>query len=306
VSHAATPVIQARGLVKRYGKTTVVRGLDLEVPRGACFGLLGPNGAGKTTMIRMILGQTEPDAGELRVLGHLLPGERRRVRARLGVVPQTDNLDADFTVAETLEVYGSYYGIPRAATRRRLDELLGFVELRDRGATRINNLSGGMRRRLSIARALVSDPELLVLDEPTTGLDPQVRHLIWQRLREQRKAGKSILITTHYMEEAERLCDELAILDRGRVIERGRPQDLVRKHVEPLVLEVNAGGADTVSLFDGFACRLETVGDTTYCYAAEVSPLMTHLEKRDDVAVMQRPANLEDVFVKLTGRELRD
>ena len=299
-------VVEARGLYKNYGDTAVVRGIDFDIAQGQCFGLLGPNGAGKTTTIRMILGQTPVSSGRLSVFGTELPDGRRGVRKRLGVVPQLDNLDPDFTVAENLEVYGSYYGMTRSQIRERLDDLLDFVELRERAGTHINELSGGMKRRLSIARALVSNPEFLVLDEPTTGLDPQVRHLIWRRLRELKKAGKTILITTHYMEEAERLCDELVIMDHGQIIIRGRPRDLVREHVEPTVVEIHGESDQPLPDLSQFNCRIESTGDTTYCYTDDVAALMGYLEALPGLAVMQRPSNLEDVFVTLTGRELRD
>jgi lipooligosaccharide transport system ATP-binding protein len=254
----------------------------------------------------MILGQIPISGGRLSVFGIDLPGGRREVRKRLGVVPQLDNLDPDFTVAENLQVYGSYYGMSRTHTNERLDDLLGFVELRERAHTRINELSGGMKRRLSIARALVSNPEFLVLDEPTTGLDPQVRHLIWRRLRELKKAGKTILITTHYMEEAERLCDELVIMDHGEIIIRGQPKDLVREHVESTVVEIHGESGHPLPDLNQFDCRIESVGGTVYCYADDVAALMGYLESQPGLAVMQRPSNLEDVFVTLTGRELRD
>ncbi len=298
--------MRAEDLRKHYGDTAVVRGIDFDIAPGQCFGLLGPNGAGKTTTIRMILGQTPISGGRLAVFGTDLPDGRREVRKRLGVVPQLDNLDPDFTVAENLEVYGSYYGMTRSQINERLNDLLDFVELRERAHTHINELSGGMKRRLSIARALVSNPEFLVLDEPTTGLDPQVRHLIWRRLRELKKAGKTILITTHYMEEAERLCDELVIMDHGEIIIRGRPRDLVREHVEPTVVEIHGESDQPLPDLSRFDCRTESTGDTTYCYTSEVAALMGYLESLPGLTVMQRPSNLEDVFVTLTGRELRD
>ena len=220
--------MEARRLVKRFGAATVVDGIDLRVPRGGCFGLLGPNGAGKTTTLRMILGQSPPSGGELTVLGEAMPAAGRRVRARIGVVPQDDNLDPDFTVMENLRVYASYFPRPaREPLEPFLMSLLDFVALADRAQDRIQSLSGGMRRRLVIARALVNDPELLILDEPTTGLDPQIRHLIWARLRELGNHGTTVLLTTHYMEEAERLCDRLAIIDHGRILAEDSPRRLV-------------------------------------------------------------------------------
>ena len=239
-------VIDARGLRKRFGDETVVDGIDLRVPRGGCFGLLGPNGAGKTTTLRMILGRAVPSGGKLTVLGEPMPAAGRRVRARIGVVPQDDNLDPDFTVVENLQVYAGYFPRPaRRPLRPYLMSLLEFVALADRAGDRVQDLSGGMRRRLVIARALVNDPELLILDEPTTGLDPQIRHLIWSRLRELKDRGTTVLLTTHYMEEAERLCDRLAIIDRGRILAEDTPRALVAGEVEPSVVEVRAGGQDS-------------------------------------------------------------
>ena len=217
-------VVEARGLLKRYGDDTVVDHIDLRVPRGGCFGLLGPNGAGKTTTLRMILGQSPPSGGTLDVLGESMPAAGRRVRARIGVVSQDDNLDPDFTVMENLEVYTTYFpSRVRGPLRPYLESLLEFVSLEDRAGSRIPALSGGMRRRLVIARALVNDPVLLILDEPTTGLDPQIRHLIWARLRALTERGTTVLLTTHYMEEAERLCDRIAIIDRGRILAEDAP-----------------------------------------------------------------------------------
>jgi lipooligosaccharide transport system ATP-binding protein len=302
-----TAVVEAKGLVKRFRERTVVRGIDFTVPPGRCFGVLGPNGAGKTTTLRMILGQSPLNAGVLRVLGLPMPREGRRVRARSGVVPQMDNLDPDFTVAENLQVYGRYFGIPRRVLEERIRALLDFVELADRATSRIPTLSGGMKRRLTIARALVNDPELLILDEPTTGLDPQARHMVWARLRDLRARGKTLLLTTHYMEEAERLCDEIVIMDHGRILEQGAPGALIRRHAEPEVIEIRGAERAVRTALDGARdCRIETVGDTFYCYTRDARALVTRLEGHPALTFLHRPANLEDVFLKLTGRELRD
>ncbi len=302
-------VVLARGLTKRFGDAPpVVRGIDFEVPGGRCFGFLGPNGAGKTTTLRMILGISPLSAGELQVFGDPVPAAGRRVRARIGVVPQADNLDPDFTVAENLRIYGSYFDLPIAAREARIERLLDFVDLSDRAASPIGTLSGGMRRRLTIARALVNDPELIVLDEPTTGLDPQARHMIWARMRELLKAGKTLLLTTHYMEEAERLCDELVIMDRGTILDRGTPAELIRRHVEREVIELRGfagravGGEGALRQF----CRMEAVGDDVYCYTPDPRALLEWLESQPAAVFLRRPANLEDVFLKLTGRELHD
>ncbi|HKK13310.1 MAG TPA: ATP-binding cassette domain-containing protein, partial [Gammaproteobacteria bacterium] len=254
-----------------------------------------------------ILGLSPVSGGRLEVFGRSMPEEGRQVRARLGVVPQGDNLDPDFTVAENLAVYGSYFGLSRATLQGRIGELLDFVELGDRAHSRTEALSGGMKRRLTIARALINDPEVVVLDEPTTGLDPQVRHMIWQRLRALIRQGKTLLLTTHYMEEAERLCDELVVMDQGRIMDHGSPAELVARHVEPQVLEIRAEPEQVGALVSPDAgCRVETVGDTVYCYTHDARPLMERLQDAGTLIYLHRPANLEDVFLKLTGHELRD
>ena len=300
-------VIEAQRLVKRFGANTVVDGIDLRVPRGGCFGLLGPNGAGKTTTLRMILGHSPPSGGALTVLGEPMPSTGRRVRARIGVVPQEDNLDPDFTVMENLQVYASYFPRPaRTPLEPFLMSLLEFVALADRAGDRIQSLSGGMKRRLVIARALVNDPELLILDEPTTGLDPQIRHLIWSRLRELRNHGTTILLTTHYMEEAERLCDRLAIIDHGRILAEDGPRNLVAGEVEPSVVEVRTGpGVPPPPELIGHA-RVEVVDGVWHCHTADPSAVLGVLQRSPELEYLHRPANLEDVFLRLTGRELRD
>lgn len=302
-----TSVIRARGLAKSYGGRSVVHGLDLDVPAVGCFGLLGPNGAGKTTTLRMILGQSPPSAGTLEVFGLPMPAASREIRARVGVVPQTDNLDPDFTVLENLRVYAGYFRLGGPALRGRMESLLDLVDLQDRADTPINDLSGGMRRRLSIARALINSPEMLVLDEPTTGLDPQVRHMIWARLRELKRHGTTLLLTTHYMEEAERLCDELVIMDHGAIVIQGSPQALIRRHVEPEVIEVHADPDEVRHILGRHAApRIEAVGESVYCYTRDARRLTSALEQHGDISYLHRPANLEDVFLKLTGRELRE
>jgi lipooligosaccharide transport system ATP-binding protein len=301
------PVIQTQDLCKRYGHRTVVDDLTLTIAKGSCFGLLGPNGAGKTTTIRLILGQSPISFGELRVFGLSIKQHGRTIRARCGVVPQTDNLDPDFTVAENLQIYGRYFGLTKQQLEQRIEELLDFVELSDRARSKISTLSGGMKRRLVIARALINDPELIVLDEPTTGLDPQVRHMIWGRLHELRQAGKTLLLTTHYMEEAERLCDDLVILDEGRVLDAGSPASLVQRHVEPEVIEVRNVAPDLSEFIkQPGQCRFDRLGDTQYCYTAQGRQVIVQLETHSDLVFAHRPSNLEDVFLKLTGRELRE
>ncbi len=302
------PVLSAQGLCKSYGDLEVVAGIDLAIEKGECFGLLGPNGAGKTTTLRLLLGLIEPDAGEIHMLGQPVPRAARRARLRVGVVPQMDNLDPDFTVRENLEAYGRYFGIESAAIDARLPELLDFAGLAGRADAKIQALSGGMKRRLTLARALVNDPELIFLDEPTTGLDPQARHLMWQGLRRLAGQGKTLVLTTHFMDEAERLCDRLAIMDRGRIIAQGRPRELIEQHIEPSVVELYGEEVAAWSAeFGGALCqRQELVGETLFCYTQDGGPLMQNLKARHGLRYLHRPANLEDVFLKLTGRELRD
>lgn len=299
-------IVSAHGLTKTFKKNTVVRGVDFSVPRGKCFGFLGPNGAGKTTTLRLILGLSPLDAGTLKVFGLSVPGNARKVRRRVGVVPQIDNLDPEFTVAENLRIYGAYFSVPHALLETRIEQLLKFIGLQDRARNRINTLSGGMLRRLTIARALINDPELVVLDEPTTGLDPQARHMIWGRLRDLVQAGKTLLLTTHYMEEAERLCDELVVMDRGSIIVQGSPAELIKKHVEPEVVEIRSRNIELNFGIDDAAMRSESIGETTYCYLHDANPLIEKLKGMQEAVFSHRPANLEDVFLKLTGRDLRD
>jgi lipooligosaccharide transport system ATP-binding protein len=294
-------------LRKRYGERTVVDGIDFDIPRGRCFGFLGPNGAGKTTTLRMILGLTPLSDGDLSVFGLSVATAARQIRSRIGVVPQTDNLDPDFTVAENLRIHASYFGLADADVEHRIPELLSFAALTDRAQARTEHLSGGMKRRLAIARALVNEPDLLVLDEPTTGLDPQARHVIWGRLTELRQRGVTLLLTTHYMEEAERLCDELVIMDHGLILDQGTPQALITRHVEAEVIEIRNGNQEMVRrIGETGDCRIEQHGTSHYCYAQDARPLVDRLRQTEDVTYLHRPANLEDVFLKLTGRELRD
>ncbi len=300
-------VIEAAALSKRYGDKLAVDRVDVTVRAGECWGLLGPNGAGKTTFLRMLLGGTPPTGGELRVLGFPVPTRAREMRARVGVVPQQDNLDPDFTVAENLRTYAAYFGLSGRLVDSRIEELLEFAALQGRKRDRISALSGGMQRRLSLLRALVNEPELLVLDEPTTGLDPQARQLIWQRLRELRARGMTLVLTTHYMEEAQRLCDRVTIMDGGRLLATEHPRALIRKHIEPHVIEVYGVGVEAWhrNTAATLADRCERVGETMFYYARDEGPLLSALGAEPELTYLHRPANLEDVFVKLTGRELR-
>jgi lipooligosaccharide transport system ATP-binding protein len=300
--------LRVHQLRKSYGGDEVVAGIDFDLKPGECFGLLGPNGAGKTTTLRLCLGLTEPDSGEITMLGLPVPRQAREARLKIGVVPQTDNLDPDFTVFENLLVYGRYFDLSDAVIRSRIPELLEFAGLGARANARIQALSGGMKRRLTLARALINDPDLIFLDEPSTGLDPQARHLIWERLRRLMNQGKTILLTTHFMDEAERLCHRLAIMDRGRMVTGGAPRALIAQHIEPQVVEVFGDGA--TSWADAFgraaAERCEITGETVFCYTHDADPIVHHLDTQEDLRYLHRPANLEDVFLKLTGRELRD
>ena len=300
-------VLSARALTKSYGGLEVVRGIDLAVASGECFGLLGPNGAGKTTTLRLCLGLTHPDGGAIELLGEPIPARAREARMRVGVVPQFDNLDPDFTVTENLLVYGRYFGMPAKAIAGRVPALLEFAGLTGRADAKINTLSGGMKRRLTLARALVNDPQLLFMDEPTTGLDPQARHLIWERLRRLTQEGKTIILTTHFMEEAERLCNRLAVMDSGRIIAAGTPRSLIAEHIERQVVEVHGPGYELwMQRAKSLAPRVERAGDTVFCYGADVEPVLKSLAGNAELSYLHRQANLEDVFLKLTGRDLRD
>ena len=301
-------VLSARNLRKCYGDQVVVDRVNISLNKGECFGLLGPNGAGKTTTLRLLLGLISPDAGELQLLDHAVPQQARAARVRVGVVPQMDNLDPDFTVAENLLVYGRYFGMKDSEIEVRLPELLEFANLTNKRDVKVPTLSGGMKRRLALARALVNDPDVIFLDEPTTGLDPQARHLIWQRLRELNVQGKTLLLTTHFMDEAERLCHRLAVMDNGRIISEGSPRDLIAQNIEPQVVEVfgETAAAWAQSHAARHAQRFEVSGESVFCYVADAQPLLQELQHHPQLRYLHRPANLEDVFLKLTGREMRE
>jgi lipooligosaccharide transport system ATP-binding protein len=305
---SAQSVVTASNLTKRYSGQTVVDAIDLKVSAGECFGLLGPNGAGKTTTLRMLIGMTPLDDGELRVLGYAIPEQARQMRSQLGVIPQQDTLDPDFSVVENLRTYASYFGIQGRDLEQRIKELLAFASLQGKASARINELSGGMKRRLSLARALINDPDLVILDEPTTGLDPQARQIIWQRLRALLREGRTLILTTHYMDEAQRLCDRLAIMDNGRILDIGSPGELIRRHIEAHVIEVHGPGLDEWFQGEGreLAERSEQVGETLFCYTSDERALVESLCDQHQLHFMSRPADLEDVFLKLTGRDLRE
>lgn len=301
------PIFRIDGLQKRFGDNLVVDDLSLSIQPGECLGVIGPNGAGKTTTIRMCLGQTGPDAGRIEAFGLPIPDRVREAKKRIGVVTQFDSLDPDFTCAENLRVYGRYFGLPHHIIDERIPKLLEFGALQAKAGARPGELSGGMKRRLSLGRALINDPDLLLLDEPTTGLDPQARHLMWERLQNLLQQGKSILLTTHFMDEAERLCDRLIVLDHGRKIAEGTPRGLIREHLETDVIEVYGDGAKQVAqIHAALASRVETSGETVFFYLSNPKPLLDALASNHSVRYLHRPANLEDLFLKLTGRQIRD
>ncbi len=306
------PLFRCEHLIKRYGPQTVVDDLSFAIAPGECLGVIGPNGAGKTTTIRMCLGLTAPDAGRVSAFGHEMPRDALAIKQRLGVVSQMDTLDPDFSCAENLLVYGRYFGLKDAAIRARIPQLLSFAALTHKADAKPGELSGGMKRRLSLARALVNDPQLLLLDEPTTGLDPQARHLMWERLQLLLQQGKSILLTTHFMDEAERLCTRLLVLDHGRKIAEGRPRELIAQHLEPEVVEVYGSGALALhtaaehAALRARAARVEVSGETVFFYTQDAQPLLQALAPLHQLRTLHRPANLEDLFLKLTGRQIRE
>ena len=306
-------LFEARSLSKHYGDAIVVNDLSFNIARGECLGVIGPNGAGKTTTIRMCLGLTAPDTGSISYFhgdgpGLSMPRDALAVKAQLGVVSQFDTLDPDFTCAENLLVYGRYFGMKDARIRERIPSLLQFAALSHKADAKPSELSGGMRRRLGLARALINDPRLLLLDEPTTGLDPQARHLMWERLQLLMQQGKSILLTTHFMDEAERLCSRLLVLDHGKKIAEGRPRDLIAQHLEPDVVEAYGNGALALvdSALKTLAARVEVSGETVFFYTQDAKPLLNALAAHPQLRTLHRPANLEDLFLKMTGRQIRE
>ncbi|MEO8310875.1 MAG: ATP-binding cassette domain-containing protein [Caldimonas sp.] len=301
------PLLRISHLTKKFGDATVVDDLSLEIMPGECLGVIGPNGAGKTTTIRVCLGLSGHDGGSIEAFGLPLPERVLDAKKRIGVVTQFDSLDPDFTCAENLRVYGAYFGLPRATIDERVPRLLDFAALQSKAGAKPGELSGGMKRRLSLGRALVNDPDLLLLDEPTTGLDPQARHLMWERLQNLLQQGKAILLTTHFMDEAERLCDRLIVLDHGRKIAEGTPRKLIAEHLESDVVEVYGDGAAAVGkAHAALAERVETSGETVFFYLRDPKRLLDALASNHEIRYLHRPANLEDLFLKLTGRQIRD
>ena len=301
-------ILSVQGLHKHYGDSTVVDDLSFHIAPGECLGVIGPNGAGKTTTIRMCLGLSVPDAGRISAFGLQMPHDALAIKAQLGVVSQMDTLDPDFSCAENLLVYGRYFGLKDAQIRARIPALLEFASLTHKASAKPGELSGGMKRRLSLARALVNNPRLLLLDEPTTGLDPQARHLMWERLQLLLQEGKSILLTTHFMDEAERLCSRLLVLDHGKKIAEGTPRALIAQHLEPDVVEVYGNGALALreAPLAALAARVEVSGETVFFYTQGAAPLLQALAAYPQLRTLHRPANLEDLFLKLTGRQIRE
>ncbi|TME30490.1 MAG: ABC transporter ATP-binding protein [Chloroflexi bacterium] len=302
-------LVRARKLTKRFGSFTAVDAVDFDVRPGESFGFLGPNGAGKTSTMRMIACASPVTDGELSVIDMNPQTQAREIKARLGVVPQTDNLDTELTVRENLEMYARYFDIPGSVARSRADELLEFVQLDERAKDQVETLSGGMKRRLTIARALINEPDLIIFDEPTTGLDPQARHLLWDRLYRLKQRGATLIITTHYMDEAEQLCDRLVVMDKARIAAEGSPRELIDRYSTKEVLELRFGDAERAGLdgrLEGLAQRVEVLPDRTLLYTDDGEKTLDEVHQRN-IAVQSalvRRASLEDVFLSLTGRSL--
>jgi lipooligosaccharide transport system ATP-binding protein len=304
-------IVQARGLTKKFGDFVAVDAIDFDIAKGEAFGFLGPNGAGKTSTMKMITTVSPITEGTLTVLGLDPTTQGRSIRQRIGVVPQEDNLDLELTVAENLYVYGRYHDMSRADIRRRTTELLEFAQLTDRAKSPVEPLSGGMKRRLTIARALINDPELVILDEPTTGLDPQARHALWDRLYRLKQQGATLIITTHYMDEAEQLCDRLVVMDKGVIAAEGSPRELIKEYAPREVVELRFedGQQDQAVLkLDGLAHRSEVLADRVLLYTDDAEATQHHMSERGihPEQVLVRRSTLEDVFLRLTGRRLID
>jgi lipooligosaccharide transport system ATP-binding protein len=308
---SSAPLITARGLVKRFGDFAAVDGIDVDVMPGESFGFLGPNGAGKSSTMRMIGCVSPVTEGELRIFGLDPAVDGRQIRARLGVVPQQDQLDVELTVEENLVIYGRYFDIPRAECRRRAAELLEFVQLTERASSQVDPLSGGMKRRVTIARSLINEPQLLLLDEPTTGLDPQARHVLWDRLYRLKQRGVTLVLTTHYMDEAEQLCDRLVVMDHGRIVAEGSPRSLIDQYSTREVLELRyAPGTndERASALVGIGERQEVLPDRVLVYANDGEAALHQVHERQAMpdSSLVRRSSLEDVFLRLTGRTLVD
>jgi lipooligosaccharide transport system ATP-binding protein len=308
-------MISARGLRKSFGDFEAVKGIDVEVRRGEAFGFLGPNGAGKSSTMRMIAAVSPISGGELRILGMDPAVDGPAIRGRLGVCPQEDTLDVELNVRDNLYIYGRYFGLPKAEVNERVDELLDFVQLTEKASSKVEDLSGGMKRRLTIARSLVNRPDLLLLDEPTTGLDPQARHVLWDRLFRLKQSGVTLVLTTHYMDEAEQLADRLVVMDKGLIVAEGSPLDLIRQHSTREVAELRFGVAEQGETHDALAekvadlgDRVEVLPDRLLVYSDDGDAVIAHVHERGlrPVATLVRRSTLEDVFLRLTGRTLVD
>ncbi len=302
-------MIVAQGLVKRYGAFAAVDGISFEVAPGESFGLLGPNGAGKSTTMRMVGAVSSRSGGELKILGLDPDRHGPDIRSQLGVVPQADNLDTELRVRENLLVYGRYFGLPRRVVAERADELLSFAQLEDRAAAKVDALSGGMKRRLTIARALINDPRILLLDEPTTGLDPQARHILWDRLFRLKEQGKTLVLTTHYMDEAEQLCDRIVVVDKGSIMAEGTPAELIRRYSSREVLELRFGSDrnhEVAQALQGRGDRIEVLPDRILVYTADGEQELERVSEAGlhPITSLVRRSSLEDVFLRLTGRSL--
>ncbi|NNN03995.1 MAG: ABC transporter ATP-binding protein [Acidimicrobiaceae bacterium] len=310
-SSDSVPVVRARGVTKRFGEFEAVRGVDFAIAPGESFGFLGPNGAGKTSTMRMVSAVSTPTSGSLTIFGLDPAIHGPEIRGRLGVVPQEDTFDLDLSLRLNLEMFGRYYDLPRTTIRERTTELLEFAHLSDRAEDKVDNLSGGMKRRLTIARALINRPELLILDEPTTGLDPQARHLLWERLYRLKRDGVTLIITTHYMDEAEQLCDRLVVMDHGRIVAEGAPRQLIADHASREVLELRLGSEHHDEVADqlgSFAERLEVLPDRVLLYVDSADDTLARLHQAGwrPERTLQRRSSLEDVFLRLTGRTLEE
>lgn len=304
-------LLSAHGLTKTFGDFTAVDGIDIEVTKGESFGFLGPNGAGKSSTMKMVAATSPPTGGDLRIFGLDPVTDGAAVRARLGNCPQQDNLDVEITVEENLHVYGRYFGLPRSVIRERTDELLDFAQLTERRKDTVEPLSGGMKRRLTIARSLINNPEILLLDEPTTGLDPQARHVLWDRLFRLKRQGVTLIITTHYMDEAEQLCDRLVVMDHGRIVAEGAPRDLIREHSTREVLELRLPVDDhlgAVDIVSDITTRVEALPDRLLLYTdhGDATLEAVHAQGLEPISSIVRRSTLEDVFLHLTGRTLVD
>ncbi len=309
VTPTIPPIVQGRRLVKHYGNVAALQGIHFSILPGECVGFLGPNGAGKTTLLHMMSGLVRKTSGELILFDMDVSRYAREIKSRMGILPQENNLDPDFTVEKNLRAYARYFGISRKFAQSRVEELLHFIQLFDKRKVKIMELSGGMKRRLMLIRSLVNNPELLILDEPTTGLDPQARHIIWQKLRSLKSSGKTMILTTHYMEEAAQLCDRLYMIDRGKILAEWKPKELIDRYVGKEVLEIRSQKKEKDQLLKrlgGLDFEMEEAEDVLYLFPRDSEAILRRLVESDVQELQRRPSTLEDLFFKLTGRGLRE